>query len=117
MCLAPKTKKALFIANEQGLIFIVGMRRLTSLILLGGLTMKIRPCAALGFLFSALLQTYGLQRSKNKNPVRLQRTGPDLHRRDEKIRTSDLQHPMLARYRATLHPEWDNKYRKVVFIK
>jgi hypothetical protein len=25
--------------------------------------------------------------------------------RDEKIRTSDLQHPMLARYRATLHPE------------
>ena len=26
--------------------------------------------------------------------------------RDEKIRTSDLQHPMLARYRATLHPEF-----------
>ena len=25
--------------------------------------------------------------------------------RDEKIRTSDLQHPMLARYLATLHPE------------
>lgn len=24
--------------------------------------------------------------------------------RDEKIRTSDLQHPMLARYLATLHP-------------
>ncbi len=24
--------------------------------------------------------------------------------RDERIRTSDLQHPMLARYRATLHP-------------
>ena len=42
---------------------------------------------------------------KQKNPVRFQRTGPDLHRRDEKIRTSDLQHPMLARYRATLHPE------------
>jgi len=35
-------------------------------------------------------------RSKNKNPVRLQRTGPCFHRRDEKIRTSDLQHPMLA---------------------
>jgi hypothetical protein len=29
--------------------------------------------------------------------------------RDEKIRTSDLQHPMLARYLATLHPE---KFRK-----
>ena len=29
----------------------------------------------------------------------------DKNCRDEKIRTSDLQHPMLARYRATLHPE------------
>ncbi len=28
-----------------------------------------------------------------------------LNGRDEKIRTSDLQHPMLARYRATLHPD------------
>jgi hypothetical protein len=35
-----------------------------------------------------------------------------LLRRDEKIRTSDLQHPMLARYRATLHPEAGNKYIK-----
>jgi hypothetical protein len=33
-------------------------------------------------------------------------------RRDEKIRTSDLQHPMLARYRATLHPEMSLKYNK-----
>ena len=33
--------------------------------------------------------------------------------RDEKIRTSDLQHPMLARYRATLHPERGNKYNAI----
>jgi hypothetical protein len=34
-------------------------------------------------------------------------------RRDGGIRTHDLQHPMLARYRATLHPEnFGYKYNK-----
>ena len=29
-----------------------------------------------------------------------------LYRRSGRIRTYDLQHPMLARYQATLHPDW-----------
>ena len=29
-----------------------------------------------------------------------------LFRRSGRIRTYDLQHPMLARYQATLHPDW-----------
>jgi hypothetical protein len=42
---------------------------------------------------------------KKLSPVNQLFTGLKWHRRDEKIRTSDLQHPMLARYLATLHPE------------
>ena len=40
---------------------------------------------------------------------------PFFSSRDGGIRTHDLQHPMLARYRATLHPEIvaGNKYKEV----
>ena len=57
---------------------------------------------ATGFLFPIVC---GRKKPPNPRVRRLLRERL-LFRRSGRIRTYDLQHPMLARYQATLHPDW-----------